>query len=298
MFSRRLAAATLVATLMTAMLAAPTMARRPLTPTREPPLTAADQLASDRKVAASDAYLASVALAAGDVGTLGCLTPSIAATSDSTTGEATTAAATTAATCTVPQGYLSVSARDQERAHYCGPATGQVITNYSWAMPANANKYTQRQLAGWMRTDLTGQTDAGAMEDGLEVATARAPRRPAGWDWVVTSLVDRNGNGTVGDDLQGFVRSNVSNSKMPLAIPVKPHDPDSRYHLASWSRPVESVGHWIAVYGWYSNYTGTDFARIYYTDSSRDEGGSTGWFWDPTRHIAILMLEHTRRLVW
>ena len=60
----------------------------------------------------------------------------------------------------------------------------------------------------------------------------------------------------------------------------------SRFYLTSWPRPVVSVGHWISVYGWYGNYTGNDTARIYYTDSSRDEGGGTGKYWDPTRHIA------------
>jgi hypothetical protein len=39
-------------------------------------------------------------------------------------------------------------------------------------------------------------------------------------------------------------------------------------------------------------------ARIYYTDSSKDEGGSTGKFWDPTRHIAAMIMEHTQRFVW
>jgi hypothetical protein len=94
------------------------------------------------------------------------------------------------------------------------------------------------------------------------------------------------------------VRANVSGSKMPLAFSLKPHDPNSRYHLVSWPRPVVSVGHWISIYGWYSNYTGTDTARIYYTDSSRDEGGGTGKYWDPTRHVAAMIGEHTRVFVW
>ncbi|MDQ3345938.1 MAG: hypothetical protein M3473_06530, partial [Chloroflexota bacterium] len=143
-----------------------------------------------------------------------------------------------------------------------------------------------------------GGTSAPELEDGLELGTAGSPRRPAVWDWVVTDVRDRNNDGHSGDELQGYVRSNVSSSKMPLAIPVKPHDPNSGYYLISWPKPVVSIGHWIAAYGWYGNYTGTTFARIYYTDSSRDEGGSTGKFWDPTRDIAALIAEHTRRVVW
>jgi hypothetical protein len=149
-----------------------------------------------------------------------------------------------------------------------------------------------------MKTDVNGQTNAPELEDGLEAATLGSPRRPAGWDWVVSGLSDLDRDGTTADELQNYVRANVSGSKMPLAIPVKPHSPYSSYHLSSWPKPVNSPGHWIAAYGWYSYWTGTTFARIYYTDSSRDEGGSTGKFWNPTRDIAALVMEHTRRFVW
>ena len=85
---------------------------------------------------------------------------------------------------------------------------------------------------------------------------------------------------------------------MPLAFAVKPHDRNSRYHLSSWPKVVDSVGHWITGYGWYAFWTNSDTPRIYYTDSSKDEGGSTGKYWDPTRHIAALIMEHTQRFVW
>ena len=83
-----------------------------------------------------------------------------------------------------------------------------------------------------------------------------------------------------------------------MAIPVKPHDWASRFNLSSWPKPVASPGHWITIYGWYNTWDGLDRARIYFTDSSRDEGGATGKFWNPTRHIATLINEHTRRFVW
>ena len=149
-----------------------------------------------------------------------------------------------------------------------------------------------------MGTDANGGTSSQALANGLEIATRGAPRRPAVWQWVVTPLSDSDRDGHTGDELQGFVRANISGSRMPLAFSLKPHDPSSRFYLISWPRPVVSVGHWISVYGWYSNYTGNDFARIYYTDSSRDEGGGTGKYWDPTRHIAALIGEHTRVFVW
>jgi hypothetical protein len=288
MFTRRVAVAAAGGLLMSAVLAMPASAAKPTGPPElqaERPLTPEERAAADRKLAASDAYLDAVTSQGMDLVSLSCVTPT-----GSTKAETQS--------CTVPQGYLAVEARDQTKAFYCGPATGQVISNYSWAVASGANKYTQAKIAGWMQTDLNGSTSAPLLEDGLELGTKGSPRRPAGWDWVVLDVRDRDADGHTGDELQGYVRSNVSSSKMPLAIPVKPHDPNSGYYLVSWPKPVASVGHWIAAYGWYGNYTGTTFARIYYTDSSKDEGGSTGKFWDPTRDIAALIREHTRRIVW
>ncbi len=290
MFRYRIARAALGGLVLSAMLAGPVSAAKPTRPSTEPiserPLTAEEVAAGERKIAASDAYLASVAGDGTDLVSLSCVTP----TGDGTQAETQA--------CYVPQAYLSVEARDQTKGTYCGPATGQVIANYSWAIKAGTNKFTQAKIAGWMKTDINGGTSAMELEDGLELGTAGSPRRPADWDWVVFDVRDRDNDGHSADELQGYVRSNVSSSKMPLAIPVKPHDPNSRYYLISWPKPVVSVGHWIAAYGWYGTYTGTTFARIYYTDSSRDEGGSTGKFWDPTQDIAALVAEHTRRIVW
>jgi hypothetical protein len=280
MFPRR----TVIAVLLFAANSSNAAAANPAAAGGERPLTTAEQAASDRKLAAAAAYIADVEAQGQDLVGLDCVTPS-------SQGVAPDA-------CAVPQGFLPVEARDQTKSHYCGPAVGQVIANYSWKMASGANKYAQAKIAGWMQTDVFGGTSAPYLRDGLETATRNSPRRPAGFVWVVTDLRDADRSGSVGDDLQDAVRANVSGSRMPLGIPVKPHDPGSGYHLVSWPFPVKSPGHWIAVYGWFSPYTGNDFARIYFTDSSRDEGGSTGKFWDPTRHIAILILEHTRRFVW
>jgi hypothetical protein len=200
--------------------------------------------------------------------------------------------------CVTPSGALSVEARDQTKSSYCGPAVGQVIANYAWAAASGTNMYSQSTIAGWMGTDAKFSTGAADMVYGLERATAGAPRRPSNWAWVITSLSDTDGDGVIGDQLHDYVRSNVSGSKMPLAFAVKPHDRNSRYHLASWPKVVDSVGHWITGYGWYALWTNSDTPRIYYADSSKDEGGSTGEYWDPTRHIAALIMEHTKRFVW
>ena len=252
----------------------------------ERPLNHQEERAAARRIAEAERYLQQADAALG-LAAVSCPVPTSAGASITPNG------------CTPPpSGSLAVEARDQTKGIYCGPATGQVIANYSWAMGAGQNKYSQAQIAVWMNTDVNGGTDAFNLERGLERATAGAPRRPANWDWVVINLLDRNGNGRVGDELHGYIRSNVTGSRMPLAIPVKPHDPKSGFHLSSWPNPVVSIGHWIPLYGWIGLYDGTDSARARYTDSSRDEGGSTGKFVDPTRHLAILIMEHTRRLVW
>ena len=307
MFSRRIVLAMLGAMLILTAGVMPVSAAKPTRPapaterpatTTERPLTRAEQAASDRKVAAAMAYLASPAAMTFGRVTLECATPDAAPRNDTTSKTNDLSAVAPQAACDVPSDFLGVSARDQTRGHYCGPAVGQVIANYTWAVALNANKYTQAKIAGWMQTDANGGTSAHTMEDGLELATARAPRRPAKWDWVVTSLKDLDGDGKFGDQLHTYVRANVSGSRMALAIPVLPHERNGRFHLSSWPNPVNSPGHWIAAYGWRGLYDGTNFARIYYTDSSEDEGGSTGRFWDPVRHIAGMIVDHTGRFVW
>jgi len=296
MFLTRLTVALLAASLMTALAGAPALAKRPSpTPTPTPderPLTPAELAAADAKIAAAEAYLASTP-DGPQLTTLACVYPNGADSTADASGDETIAA-----TCATPSYVLGVEARDQNRSHWCGPAVGQVISNYSWAVASGKNKYAQRTIAGWMGTDAAGSTNAHALEDGLERATAGSPRRPANWDWVVTYLKDTDGDGQVGDQLHSYVRASVSGSRMPLAIPVKPHDRYSQYHLSSWPRPVSSMGHWIAGYGWYAYWTNSDTPHVAYTDSSKDEGGSTGKFWDPTRHLAAMILEHTRRFVW
>ncbi len=166
-------------------------------------------------------------------------------------------------------------------------------------MAAALDVFSQNQIANWMGTDLNGGTSSQALANGLEVATRGAPRRPAVWQWVVTPLLDNDRDGHVGDELHGFIRANVSGSRMPLAFSLKPHDRFAKYRLSSWPFPVNSPGHWIAGYGWVGNYSNNnELARTYYTDSSRDEGGSTGKFWDPTKHIAEMIRVHTGVFVW
>jgi hypothetical protein len=262
--------------------------------------TKEEQRAAERKLREAERYLASASAQQAGLSAL-AICPTSTTTSAPTAASATPLAgsgATTQSCPSVPQGFLAVEARDQINGIYCGPAVGQVISNYAWAMGSGLNKYTQNQLATWMRTNQNGGTGSWWLASGLQTATNGSPRQPGGWQWVVQALQDGNRNGTTGDELHGFVRANISGSRMPLAVSVKPHSRTSGFRLTSWPNPVDSVGHWIAVYGWWDLFDGDDGARTYYTDSSRDEGGSTGKFWDPTRHIAIMIGEHTKQFVW
>jgi hypothetical protein len=294
----RTAMALVVAAAVLALAATPAAAAKPVKPTPpgdvgtdERPLTSEEVAAAERKIAAAEAFVASSVEGSGDgTVTLSCVTPTSTARSD--------ALGATPDACYVPQSYLPVEARDQIRWYYCGPAVGQVIANYSWAVRSGANKYTQGTIADWMRTDVNGATNAYDLASGLNVATSSSPRRPSNFAYLVTALADTDRDGTVGDQFHDYVRAAVSSWKMPLAVSVKPHSPTSAYNLYSWPNPVASGGHWIAAYGWYGYWTGSTFARTYYTDSSRDEGGSTGKFWNPTLHIAQMIMEHTGRFVW
>jgi hypothetical protein len=296
---RRFLIACVTATLLVSALAAPAAAKRPDpgTPPTEPPQTEPDPAASARKAARAERYVAEQE--AHDLATLECVVLS-APTEDGAVRAEATGAGPAPTACYVPQGFLAVEARDQNFGHYCGPAVGQVIANYSWAVAAGTNKYLQRDLAAWMATDANGGTSYAFMESALERATAGSPRRPWNWDWLISALRDSDGDGTVGDQLYSYVRANVSGDRMPLAVSVKPHDRNSRSgaYLLSWPRVVDSVGHWIAIYGWVGVWDGSDRPRIYYTDSSKDEGGSTGKFWTPTRWFGFLITEHTGLFVW
>ncbi|MCC6618201.1 MAG: hypothetical protein IT341_04075 [Chloroflexi bacterium] len=310
MHSRRLVALVLLCATTTVTSVAPVAAATPRTPpashvpmtTGERPLTPAELARSAAKIRAANEFVAHFEATGLGLRSLGCvpnITPQ-APRSDTVANTVTSAAALTrrivAGSCAPPSGFLQVEARQQIFDHYCGPAAGQVISNYSWAMRAGKDKYTQGNIAGWMGTDVNGQTSAFGLAEGLEQATVRSPRRPVTFGWTVTELDDLDGDGTTGDELHNYLMSAISGTKMPIAVALKPHEPDSSDFLASWPKAIRSNGHWIAAYGWYE--TWGPRARMYYADSSANQGGGTGKYWDPTAEIARLIDAHTKRFVW
>ena len=303
MCSNRITVAVLAAVVTLPALAGEASAadpRRPIPPVApapraERPLTPAEQAASDGKVAAARSFVAKLRAAGFGLASLSCAVPNTAPAEASARSPLT--GSVTNGPCGIPSGYLSVTARQQEKSYYCGPAVGQVITNYAWAMASGSNKYSQTTIAGWMKTDLNGMTNAPELAAGLQRATASAPRTPGNFSWATTDLRDLDRNGSTADELQDYVVSAVSSWKMPLAFAVKPHDKDSGHNLSSWPKVVSSPGHWIAAYGWYG-FGGISYSRIHYADSSKNYGGGTGKYWNPTLEMAALINEHTRRFVW
>ncbi len=262
----------------------------------ERPLTAAEKKLSQAKIAAAEAFAARLRSSGFGLVSLACV-PNIAPP-DGTAVPSTPAARkpSAEASCAPPSGFLSVEARQQAKSHYCGPAVGQVISNYAWAMASGKNKFGQATIAGWMKTDLYGQTSAPELAAGLNRATSGSPRHKPGFTWGITDLRDGDGDGSTADELQAYLMSAISGVKMPIALAVKPHDPGSAYNLASWPNPIRTSGHWISAYGWVG--TGGDSAKTYYADSSGVQGGGTGKYWNLTSVIANLIDEHTRRIVW
>jgi hypothetical protein len=262
----------------------------------ERPLTAAEQQLSLAKIAAAEAFTVRLRSSGFGLVSLACV-PNIAPPgSAATPSTAYARAPSTEAGCAPPSGFLSVEARQQAKSYYCGPAVGQVISNYAWAMASGKNKFGQTTIAGWMKTDIYGQTSAPELAVGLNRATSGSPRHKPGFTWGITDLRDTDGDGSTADQLQSYLMSAISGGRMPIAMAVKPHDPGSAYNLASWPNPIRTSGHWISAYGWAGS--GGASAKTYYSDSSGAQGGGTGKYWNLTSVIANLIGEHTRRIVW
>jgi hypothetical protein len=306
MVSRRIVMVVVTAALGLTIGAGPAAAANPNRPTPAPspgpigerPLTPAEQALSDAKVAAAEAFVARLRASGFGLVSLSCV-PNVAPYGAPASASLKADKAPTAsASCAPPSGFLAVEARQQKLDHYCGPAVGQVIANYAWAKKAGTDKHSQDVIAGWMKTNLYGQTSAPELAAGLQKATTGGVRHKSGFSWGITNLVDTDGDGTTADQLHGYLMSAISGARMPIALAVKPHEPGATHALASWPDPIRSSGHWIAAYGWYGLFSGGPWARTYYADSSGAQGGGTGKYWDPTLEIAAMIGQHTGRIVW
>jgi hypothetical protein len=198
---------------------------------------------------------------------------------------------------------LSTYARQQSHGYYCGPTSGQVVSNYSWSIFKSStsgtttanNKYTQITVASWMKTTTAGTTGANLAgtynaDWNLRSGLNKASRLPAGFGYFYTAT------GT-GSQWHSKVITDISDWAMPLVVPVKPHDPGAAYRLTSWPKAVEAW-HWIAIRGYNGLWNGTRTPLVYYNDSSAGYSGGTGSYSDPSYDVHYLNARNSGNLVW
>lgn len=198
---------------------------------------------------------------------------------------------------------LFTFARQQATSYYCGPASGQVVSNYSWGInnagtggttTAN-NKYTQATIAGWMGTTTAGTSGANlagvwSSTPSQRTGLNKAANLPSGFGYFYTAT------GT-GAQWHSKVITDISTWAMPLVVPVKPHDPGATYRLTSWPNAIQAW-HWIMVRGYQGSWDGTRNPLVFYNDSSGGYSGSTGAFNDPSLDVHYVNALNTGNLVW
>ncbi|PZR64657.1 MAG: hypothetical protein DLM71_02135 [Chloroflexi bacterium] len=70
---------------------------------------------------------------------------------------------------------LNTSPRQQLKSYYCGPATVQVVSNFSWGLSGAANRWSQGGISdSYTHTDAHGQTWLQDMVNGMN-GTSRLP---------------------------------------------------------------------------------------------------------------------------
>jgi hypothetical protein len=175
-----------------------------------------------------------------------------------------------------PSMVLDTRARDQTTAWYCGPASGQVVINYTRGYFYNSldgertdhNWRTQTTIAGWMHTTQSSGTSGGNLADALNRSDAVVKPVPA-WSYLYATNAD-------GQAMHNKVVADVYGYSMPLDIAIKPHETAKNYYLPNWPNEAAGVKHWIAIRGYNGFWDGTNTPRIYYSDSSGNGGNAPG----------------------
>lgn len=174
---------------------------------------------------------------------------------------------------------LVVHARQQDNGIYCGPATVQEISNHAWGMNAVTNKYTQWHISQtWSFTDRDQQTYLSNERYALNQAVAKRYPWPYGEEYVDNGWHQ-------GAEWHNYVVVDITDFGMPLVAGVAPHDLNVIHYLTSWPAISDQTGHYIAIRGWYGLWDGTQNPIVYYVDSSKGWGGSTGGFSDPSMDV-------------
>ena len=174
---------------------------------------------------------------------------------------------------------LATRARKQNNYYFCGPASGQVVINWTRGMTSTStngedlstNWRRQSKIATWMNTTTAG-TGGANLAAGLN--NSNGVLKPTA-DWVYTYAE----NGT----MQAFfnkILTDIDGFGMPLVLATAPHMANAGVdYLESWPREYPGAHHWIVVRG-YDGLWGDASIVIKYQDSSAGFGGATGSFDD------------------
>lgn len=220
--------------------------------------------------------------------TTSCPTP----TSTSASGAASASANTTTSSCYIPFKFVlgNVNPRQQEKWYWCGPAVGQVMSNYSWGMGAAQNKYTQAQIASWMRTEINRQTFLGDFIAGVN----RATRRPSNFVYLQKHAPSFT-------NWHNTIISGVYNWRLPLAAGVNPHPTWADYYIISWPEP-KNAAHYIELHGYEGYATTANGSRwVFYSDTAGPyaaAGMRAGNFRDISWDVYRTMMANTGDMVY
>jgi len=184
-----------------------------------------------------------------------------------------TGGGTTAPALTV---ILDARARRQSTSFWCGPASGQVVINYSRGYVfsnltgdgTSTNWTSQDTIAGWMKTTESAGTLGSNLAAALNRPDAVLKPQPE-WSYLYATNAD-------GADMHAKIVTDIGKYSMPLVIAVRPHAVDAAYYLPSWPKELPGAKHWITIYGYDGFWDGTDYPQVYYTESSGNGGKSPG----------------------
>ena len=175
---------------------------------------------------------------------------------------------------------LLTKARQQNNWYYCGPATGQVVINWTRGIingnndgeDPTTNWRRQSKIAVWMSTTTAG-TGGANLATGLN--NPNGVVKPTA-DWIY-AYAD---NGTA-HELYDKIVTDVVGFGMPLVLATAPHVSGAGVnYLESWPNVVAGAHHWIVIRGYDGLWGGSSPVIVRYQDSSAGYGGATGAFDD------------------
>jgi hypothetical protein len=162
---------------------------------------------------------------------------------------------------------LGTQSREQYKSYYCGPASGQVVINYTRGVSspnldgqnAGTNYMVQTDLADAMGTDSGGTWGADVASTVNEFAIT-----PYSGFYHFQAPGD-------GATFHSWAEYDIAGYGVPVVAEVVPHDQGVQYFLPNWPK-VMTTNHFIVVRGYDGFWDGTDDPVMYYNDSASPSG--------------------------